>query len=157
MQQGKIYAFIEIPGDLQKDVYSGHQPTIHYYYNQSFFVAGSLLLRDMEIMLNTISSGVNLQTRQLKGQDVQESMAQILPIVPEIHAIGNPYMNYSVYLSNILLPGMLQLMILMHKLGNGRHLNMRLNNNDTDSQSSDDTQLHIGTQIIPRQKQQPDW
>jgi len=113
MQQGKIYAFIEIPGNLQKDVYSGHQPTIHYYYNQSFFVAGSLLLKDMEIMLNTISAGVNLQTRQLKGQGVEESMAQILPIVPEIHAIGNPCMNYSVYLSNILLPGMLQLMILM--------------------------------------------
>jgi len=113
IQRGEIYAFLEIPAHLQKDVYSGNQPTIHYYYNQSYFVAGSLLLRDMEIMLNTISSGVNLQTRQLKGQGVEESMAQILPIVPEIHAIGNPYMNYSVYLSNVLLPGMLQLMILL--------------------------------------------
>lgn len=113
MQKGKVFAFVEIPSNLQKEVYNGHQPKIEYYYNQAYFVAGSLLLRDLGIMLNTISGGANLQTRQARGQTVDASMGQILPIVPEVHAIGNPFLNYSIYLTNILLPAMLQLIILM--------------------------------------------
>jgi len=113
MQKGEIYGFVDIPKHLKREVLNGNQPTIHYYYNQSYLVAGSLVLRDLGIMLNTISGGINLRTREAKGQNEKESMAQIQPIVPEIHAIGNPSMNYAVYMVNILLPGMLQLMVLL--------------------------------------------
>lgn len=113
MQEGKIFGFVDIPAHFQKNVMSGNQPKIEYYYNQAYFIAGSLILRDLGIMLNTISGGVNLQTRYARGQTLDESMGQIQAIVPEAHPIGNPMLNYSVYLSNILLPAMLQLIILM--------------------------------------------
>lgn len=113
VQQGSIYGFIELPQNLFKNVTKGLQPTVHFYYNQSYLIPGSLLLKELSYQMTTVSAGANLQVRQAKGQTYDESMAQILPIVPEIHAIGNPWVNYSVYLINVLLPGMLQLMVLL--------------------------------------------
>jgi len=113
MQKGDIYAFVILPEHFQKDVMNGMQPTIHFYYNQTFLIPGSLVLKNISYVLNTICGGANLQTRQAKGQTTAESMGQILPISPEMHAIGNPSTNYSIYLLNVILPGMLQLMILL--------------------------------------------
>jgi len=113
MQRGEIYAFITIPKNLMSDVMSSRQPTIDFYYNQTFLIPGSLVLKNISTMLTTVSAGANLQTRQARGQSTEASMGQILPISPEFHAIGNPYINYSVYLIQVLLPGLLQLMILI--------------------------------------------
>lgn len=113
MQRGDIYAFIIIPKNLMSDVMSGLQPSIEFYYNQTYLIPGSLVLKNLSTMLTTISAGANLQARQSRGQTAEESMGQILPISPEFHAIGNPYINYSVYLIQVLLPGLLQLMILI--------------------------------------------
>jgi len=113
MQSGKIFAFVEIPNHLEKDVMGYHQPKMEFYYNEAFQIPGSLVLKDLSTMLTTISAGVNLKTRQAKGQTYTESMGQILPIAPDIHAIGNPYVNYSIYLINVIMPGLLQLLVLM--------------------------------------------
>lgn len=113
MQKGEIYAFLVIPHQLLTDVMNGQQPTIDFYYNQTFLIPGSLVMKNLSTMLATVSAGANLKTRQAKGQTLSASMAQIQPITPEFHAIGNPYINYSVYLIQVLLPGLLQLMILL--------------------------------------------
>lgn len=113
MQKGEIYAFINIPKQLMNDLMNSRQPTIDFYYNQTFLIPGSLTLKNLSTMLKTISAGANLKTRQAKGQSIDSSMGQIMPITPEFHAIGNPYINYSVYLIQVLLPGLLQLMILI--------------------------------------------
>jgi ABC-2 type transport system permease protein len=39
-------------------------------------------------------------------------MAQIQPVVIDTNAIGNPWLNYSVYLNNTILPGILALLIM---------------------------------------------
>ena len=113
MQKGEIFGFITIPDHLKTDVISGLQPKIDFYYNQIYLIPGSLVLKNLSTMLTTVSAGANLQARQARGQTTEASMGQILPISPEFHAIGNPYINYSVYLINVLLPGLLQLMVLI--------------------------------------------
>lgn len=40
-------------------------------------------------------------------------MPILQPITIDSHPIGNPWLNYSVYLNNVILPGILQLIILM--------------------------------------------
>lgn len=113
VQEGDIFGFVELPEDLMKDVTNGIQPTVHFYYNQSYLIPGSLVLKNLSYLMTTVSAGANLQVRQAKGQTLDEGMGQVLPVVPEIHAIGNPWVNYSVYLINVLLPGMLELMVLL--------------------------------------------
>lgn len=113
MKKGNIYAFVVIPQDLQKDVLANRQPELMFYYNNAYFVPGGLLFRDLSLMSAMASASVGLTTGLAKGKTTGEIMGQLQPIVVDTHLIGNPYMNYSVYLSNVLMPGILQLMIIL--------------------------------------------
>ena len=73
----------------------------------------SLLFRDMKTMSVLAGASVGLQTGLAHGYTENQIMAQLQPIVIDTHAIGNPWLNYSVYLNNTLLPGVLQLMIFL--------------------------------------------
>ena len=62
--------------------------------------------------MSVLASGAaQLQVGQARGKTDAQVMAQVQPIVVDTHPIGNPWLNYSVYLSNILLPGVLGLII----------------------------------------------
>jgi ABC-2 type transport system permease protein len=113
MQCKNIYGFVEIPEHFMVDVMNGQQPTIHFYYNQSYLIPGSLVLKDLSYVFKNIAAGANLQARQARGQSYDASMGQILPVAPEMHPLGNPWINYSIYLINVLLPCMLQLLVLL--------------------------------------------
>jgi ABC-2 type transport system permease protein len=113
MQKGNIYGIFYIPKDFQKEASSGKQPLVSFYTNGSYLIAGSLLFRDMKTISVLAGGAVELQTGQAKGYTEQQIMAQVQPIVLDTHAIGNPWVNYSIYLSNSILPGMLQLLIFL--------------------------------------------
>ncbi len=113
MKKGHIFAFIIIPKDFQADAMAGRQPKLTFYYNNAFFIPGSLLMRDLNTISGLSSAGVSLSTGLAKGKTASELMGQLQPIVLDAHLIGNPYTNYSVYLSNVLMPGILQLMIML--------------------------------------------
>ncbi len=113
MQQGKIYGYIVIPENFEKDVSFGRQPKIDFYYNAVFLTAGSISQKNVATMLATLTGAVNLTIRRARGQSVESSMGQIQPIVADVHPIGNPEMNYTVYLANLIIPGILELLILL--------------------------------------------
>lgn len=113
MQEGNVYAIYVIPHHFMKEVLAGKQPKITFYTNNSFLIAGSLVFRDMKTVSVLISGAVNRQMRLAKGQNVEQIMAQLQPILIDTHAIGNPWLNYSVYLNNMLLPGVLGLMVML--------------------------------------------
>ena len=46
VQEGKIYGFFYIPKGLSAEAQSQRQPTISFYTNYSYLIAGSLLFRD---------------------------------------------------------------------------------------------------------------
>ena len=109
MQEGKFMAFyIE---DFGVDATAGRQPKLSFYTNGTYLIAASLLFRDMKTMSVLAGASVGLQTGLAHGYTETQIMAQLQPIVIDTHAIGNPWLNYSVYLNNTLLPGVLQLMI----------------------------------------------
>ncbi|MDR1370653.1 MAG: ABC transporter permease [Dysgonamonadaceae bacterium] len=111
MQKGEIYGILLIPGNFAKDAVSGKQPKLSFYTNNSYLIAGSLLFRDLKTISVLASASVGLQTGRAKGYTDDRIMTQLQPIVIDTHPIGNPWLNYSVYLNNIIIPGILQLMI----------------------------------------------
>jgi ABC-2 type transport system permease protein len=112
LQEGSIYGIYLIPGDFSKNAVSGRQPVISFYTNNSYLIAGSLLFKDMKT-ISTLASGlVILQTGRAKGYTDQQIMAQVQPVVIDTNPIGNPWLNYSVYLSNMILPGILALLVM---------------------------------------------
>lgn len=113
MQRGAVYAFVVIPPDFQSDVLSGRQPEVSFYTQNAYFVAGSLLMKDLTLTVASVSGGVSLKMRQARGQTADEAMAQINPIATDMSEMGNAWTNYSVYLSTTMLPGVLQLMIMI--------------------------------------------
>ena len=56
MQRGDIYGFYYIPKGLQRKANRQEQPTVSFYMNYSFLVAGSLLYKDQRIM-SELASG----------------------------------------------------------------------------------------------------
>ena len=111
MQRGEIYAILVLPEGLSRDVSRGDQPKITYYTNNTFLIAGSLLYRDLRMMSVLASGAAQLQVGTAKGQSEAQILASVQPIVIDTHPLGNPWLNYSVYLSNVLLPGVLGLII----------------------------------------------
>ncbi len=113
MQAGKVYAIIQIPDEFASKMYSGRQPEITYYINDSYLVAGSLILKDLSYLGELTNAGIKQKTLLAKGIDNSLIMSTIQPIVMNSHLIANPWVNYGAYLLNVLFPGILEIMILM--------------------------------------------
>lgn len=113
MQQGKIYGFFYIPAHLSTEAQSQRQPTLSFYTNNSYLIAGSLLFKDMKMMGELASGSAARSVLYAKGATESQAMAFLQPIVIDTHPLNNPWLNYSVYLCNTLLPGVLMLMIFM--------------------------------------------
>ncbi len=113
MERNEVYAILTIPHDFTKDAISGNRPKLVYYTNNAFMISGSLLFQDLKTISTLASASVGLQTAEAKGFTENQIMPILQPITIDGHALGNPWLNYSIYLNNILLPGILQLIIFM--------------------------------------------
>ncbi|MDR3653090.1 MAG: ABC transporter permease [Paludibacter sp.] len=113
MQRGNIYAFVEIKRNFDKEVVSNQRPTITFYVNDAYLIAGSLINKDISYISAATSMAMQQKVLRAKGVDESRIMGIIQPIVLDTHLIGNPCANYGTYLLNVILPGILQLMVLM--------------------------------------------
>jgi ABC-2 type transport system permease protein len=113
LRTGNIYGFVVIPKNMQADILASRQPVISYYYQNGFLIAGGLMQNDLTLILHTLSGGINIQKREAMGQQEDYIMSQVQPILLSTHQLFNPTANYSVYISTIVMPIMLQLFILL--------------------------------------------
>lgn len=113
MQRGEIYAFYYIPERTTEEAISSKQPTVSFYTNNSYLIAGSLLYKDLRTMSELAGGAIGRTNLYAKGATENQAMAFLQPIVIDTHALNNPWLNYSVYLCNTILPGILMLLIFM--------------------------------------------
>lgn len=113
VQRGDIYGFYYIPKGTTRKAQRQELPVVSFYTNYSYLVAGSLLYRDMRTMSELASGAASRMVLYAKGATERQAMAFLQPIVIDSHAINNPWLNYNVYLSNVILPGLLMLFIFM--------------------------------------------
>lgn len=113
MQRGEIYGFYYIPSGTTARVQAQRQPKVSFYTNNTLLIAGSLLYKDMK-MTSELASGAAARTSlYARGATEAQAMAFLQPIVIDTHPLGNPWLNYSVYLCNTFAPGILMLLIFM--------------------------------------------
>ena len=98
---------------FNSDVQSFRQPHIGYYVNSLYFVGGALAYKDILTMVNLTNGAVQREVMRLKGMNEREIMGKIQPIVLDQHQIGNPAVNYGVYLNGVLLPGILEMIVIL--------------------------------------------
>lgn len=113
MQRGNIYAFVEIKKNFEKEAVSNKRPLMTFYVNDGYLIAGSLISKDLTYMSAATSIGMQQKILRARGVEEDRIMGIVQPIVLDTHLIGNPWANYGTYLLNVILPGILQLMVLM--------------------------------------------
>ena len=113
IQQNKIYAFLYIPKGTTDELLSARQPKISFYYSQTSVTAGALLYRDLKTVAALGSAGVGQQTMRAKGFTDEQIMTFLQPIALDLHMIGNPWASYNLYLSTMIIPGILMLFMFL--------------------------------------------
>ena len=113
MQQNEIYAFLYMPKGTTEKLLSSRQPKISYYYNLSYVMAGSLLMKDLKVISNLGSAAVGRATMRAKGFTDEQIMAFLQPITVDLHQVANPWTNYNTYLSTMMVPGVMMLFIFL--------------------------------------------
>jgi len=113
IQRNKIYAFIYIPKGTTEGMLSARQPKISFYYSSTSLTAGALLYRDLKTISTLGSAAVGQATMQARGATAAQTATFLQPIVVDLHPLTNPWVNYNVYLSTMLIPGILMLFIFL--------------------------------------------
>ena len=113
MRKGEVYGFYLIPEGMEAEVMNEEKPLVSFYLNYAYLIAGSLLYEDMRTLSELTDAGIGMQLLYAHGVEAWQAEAVLQPIVLETHPLHNPWLNYSVYLNNTLMPGVLALMVLL--------------------------------------------
>ena len=113
IQENKIYAFLYIPKGTTDAMLSARQPKISFYYSQASLTSGALLYRDLKTVATLGSAAVGQATMRAKGFTDKQIATFLQPISIDLHMIGNPWASYNLYLSTMLIPGILMLFMFL--------------------------------------------
>ena len=131
MNRGKIAAVCVVPQGMIDDIQPNRQPKITFYVNGLYFVSGALAWKDLLQMVNLTNGAVQRQAFRARGYNDSQIMGMIRPVDVDVHQIGNVGTNYNYYLSSVLLPGVLEMIVIIVliyslgaelKYGTSRHL-----------------------------------
>jgi ABC-2 type transport system permease protein len=131
LYRGEIGGVMVLPERLNADIQSQKQPEVHYYTNALYIISGSLSYKAFLTMTNTANAAVQREVFRKLGVPEYRMLDLIQPIRIDTHQIGNAENNYGYYLSNILLPGFLEMIVILVlsyslgselKYGTSRHL-----------------------------------
>ena len=131
MNRGKIAAVCAVPVGMNDDIQANRQPKITFYVNGLYFVSGALAWKDLLQMVNLTNGAVQRQAFRARGYNDSQIMGMIRPVDVDVHQIGNVGTNYNYYLSSVLLPGVLEMIVIIVliyslgaelKYGTSRHL-----------------------------------
>lgn len=113
LQEGRIYGFFMIPENFQSDLLAGRKPVITFYTNMTYYVPGTLLFKTFKATAIYSKAGIAMEVVQDVGGNPDELAPLMQPVNIQARGIGNPTLNYGIYLGNSFIPAILQLMILL--------------------------------------------
>lgn len=113
MQRGEIYGYFLIPHNFQADLMAGRSPEITFYTNMTYYVPASLLFKTFKTTALYAKAGVAVSTLEGVGLSSYDLAPLLNPINVVTRPIGNPELNYAIYLCNSFIPCSLQLLIML--------------------------------------------
>lgn len=113
MQEGKIYGFFLIPEHYQADLMAGRNPVITFYTNMTYYVPGSLLFKTFKSSATYSKAAIVSGALESLGATEDQVKPLLQPVNIQCRGLGNPGLNYGIYLGNSFIPCVLQLMIML--------------------------------------------
>lgn len=112
VRSGKIFGFFLIPSQFEKNAIAGNEPSLDYYSNMTFFVPGTLSFKGFKTISVTTSGG--LATAKLTSLGLSNTTISPLvqPVKIDSICVGNPWLNYSYYLTPSFTYALLSLLIM---------------------------------------------
>ncbi len=112
-RRGDIYGFFVIPENFQSDALGGRTPSLDYYTNMTYFVPGTLAYKGFKTVAVGTTGSMVRTTLVSAGADPSVVSSLIQPLNVDTHPIGNPWTNYSYYMSPSFIAGVFALMIML--------------------------------------------
>lgn len=113
MQKGEIYGYFLIPENFKADLLAGRKPVITFYTNMTYFVPASMLFKTFKATAVYTKAGIVMEVVQSAGVDAESLSSMMMPVNIAARPIGNPQLNYGIYIANSFVPCLLQLMIFL--------------------------------------------
>ena len=113
VRRGETFGFFLIPRDFQRDAISGGDATLTFYSDMTVFVPGTLAFKGFKTQAVTTAGGLAATKLTSLGIGDDAARALIQPVVINSNPIGNPWLNYLIYLANSFIPSVLSLMALL--------------------------------------------
>ncbi len=121
MEQGLVDAIIYFDRGTEKNIMSGSNSDVAVYINNANIIKGSLLYSGIQKALQTLSARIKVRNGLAMGETEQEALSGVMPVRIRSEVLSNPYMNYSFFITFILMPVMLVLFTLfgtLYAIGN---------------------------------------
>ncbi len=116
MEQMKVYGFIVIPKNFQKNIYKGLDNTVICYTNNQYLSPAGLIQKDFLTAVGTFSAGITIEKQTKQGIQTKAATANIQPVITNIHTLYNPFSNYAYYLLVALFPMMFQMVVMVFSI-----------------------------------------
>jgi ABC-2 type transport system permease protein len=108
LETGRINGYVVVPEHFDQEVQAFHCPKMQVQVNLMYpVIGGALAYKDILYMVNLTNGAVQRQVLRAKGVPESEIMGRLQPIALDAHNIGNGPTNYSYYLINMILMGIL--------------------------------------------------
>ncbi len=111
--RGAVYAWVQVPAGLERDVKRGAAEPVVAYTNAQLLVPASLVRRDLVAATSTLSAGVKLRRLRAAGATEAAALARVEPVRADIHPLYNPPLNYVSYIFVALFPTLLHVFVLV--------------------------------------------
>ncbi len=110
LQRMHVYGVVHIPPGMERDVKRGGAATVTLMHNAQLATASSLLQRDLQQVVGTLSAGVEMQARAKRGDPHQALQVRMEPITTKLVALFNVSTNYEQFLAATLVPALVHIL-----------------------------------------------
>ncbi|WP_026473799.1 ABC transporter permease [Alkaliflexus imshenetskii] len=101
---GTVEAVFYIPAGMEAAVLRGEKSDVTLFVNNTNVVKGGLLQSGIYRAVNTLSTGVKMQTAMKGGAVQSQALEQVYPVRLDSRTLFNPFTNYAYFLATALMP-----------------------------------------------------
>lgn len=113
VQRKEIYGYLSIPTDFEADMVRGDGATLNYYYHYALLAVGGEVMSAFEQALLPVRMAPIVVEAVTLGATEEGIETFLLPMTSDDHALYNPSLNYSVYLTLPIFYIMFQILVLL--------------------------------------------
>ena len=113
IRTGKVFGWIIIPNNFQRDLSIGKPVNVILYLNNNHLTPAGLINKAFNQTVGSFSATAKINVLMKTGSSVEQAKNNVQPIAIDNRTLFNPYINYSYYLCLSLFPMALQLTVMI--------------------------------------------